>query len=203
MSAKKKPMVKEKNKLTQLESGSLQPERIQQIWERRAQLLAQEEVAEEIGEKIDIVLVALGDELLGLEVQYVADIRLQEQVVRVPRTPEWVAGVVNQRGRIYSVLDMGLFLGLPPSNRIGESLFVTVQTPAIQVIFAVDDVPGVEVLQFYEALANDSGVHRLPTGYVRAVIEHRGSSSRQPFITLLDMDAMLSDPRLIVDEEFV
>lgn len=179
----------------------LDTERIQRIWELRAQQLAQRETVEEPGEKIDVVVISLGDELLGIEVRYVSDIRLQEPLVRVPRTPVWVMGVTNLRGKIFSVIDLRSYIGLPPSQHTADGFFLTVQSQAMQVIFCVDDVPGVEVIQLKEVIAKGESMHHLPDGYVRAVIERHGAAGWQPYITLLDMHALLSDPRLVVHEE--
>lgn len=99
------------------------------------------------------------------------------------------------------MIDLRLFLDLPPAQNPGEGLLLTVQNPAMQVIFFVDDVPGVESVQPKGMLSKDSGLHHLPAGYVRAVIERQGNRSRQPYITLLDMAALLSDPQLRIDQE--
>ena len=63
------------------------------------------------------MVIRLGREVYGLETDYVFDIRPLESITHVPRVPDWVAGVVNLRGRIISVLDLQRFLGLPPVER--------------------------------------------------------------------------------------
>lgn len=181
--------------------ATLDREQIERIWEQRAAQIAQVVTQEETGQQLTIALVRLGRELLGLEVQYVHDIRAKEALTRVPRVPEWVAGVTNLRGRILSVIDLRAFLGLPPSPQPEEGILVFVQAPAMEVIFLVDDVPGVEVLPIRKDLAGDSLIHHLRPEYVRAVVERRGSPAGQRHITVLNMDTLLVDPRLIIHED--
>ena len=183
------------------EPAALDQEQIERIWAQRAAQMAQVVAREEPGEQLAIALLRLGRELLGLEVQYVQSIRPKEALTRVPRVPDWVAGVTNLRGRILSVIDLRAYLGLPPSPEQGEGILLLVQTPGMEVIFLVDDVPGVEILPVRKDLAGDSLIHHLQSEYVRAVVERRSSPVGQRHITVRDMEALLGDPRLVVHED--
>jgi chemotaxis signal transduction protein len=88
------------------------PEVMQEIWARRAAKWAEVPVEEDEGDRVDLVLARLGREVYGLDAQYVSVIRPVEQITPVPRVPDWVAGVVNVRGRILSVIDLRCFFGL-------------------------------------------------------------------------------------------
>jgi len=102
------------------------PDVLHEIWAQRAEQFAELPLEEEGGEQIDLVIVRLGQELYGLTAQYVFDIRqvAQLQITRVPRVPEWIAGVVNVRGRVLAAFDLLRFLELaeagPSSNRTGD-----------------------------------------------------------------------------------
>ncbi len=181
--------------------STMDQDQIERVWAQRAAQMAQVVAREEPGEQLTVALVRLGRELLGMEVQYVHDIRSKEVLTRVPRVPEWVAGVTNLRGRILSVINLRVYLGLPPSPQPEEGLLIFVQAPAMEVIFLVDDVPGVEVLPVRKDLAGDSLIHHLRPEYVQAVVERRNSPADQRHITVLNMDALLTDARLVVREE--
>ncbi|MBN1875940.1 MAG: chemotaxis protein CheW [Anaerolineae bacterium] len=103
------PCLRDEDEMTQ--------EQMQRIWARRAALLAREVVQTEAGEQIDWVLVRLGRGVYALEATYVFDIKPVARITPVPRTPEWIAGVVNIRGRILSVIDLRRFLGVPRLER--------------------------------------------------------------------------------------
>src|SRR5512142_2317152 len=93
-----------------LQNITLGQEDIEKIWEQRAVQMAQAEVQEEAGDQLVVALIRLGRELLALEVSYVYDIRAKEALTRVPRVPEWVAGVTNLRGRILAVINLRAYL---------------------------------------------------------------------------------------------
>lgn len=56
----------------------------------------------------------LGDELLGAKVSKVNEILEIPKITRVPRSPEFMRGVVNLRGSVLSVIDSRIKFGLPP-----------------------------------------------------------------------------------------
>jgi hypothetical protein len=88
-----------------IDADAAAPDYVRQVWERRAARLAQLPEEEDTGERIPLIMIQLGQEVFGLEATYVFDIRPLQHVVPVPRTPDWVVGVVNLRGRIISVVD--------------------------------------------------------------------------------------------------
>lgn len=182
-------------------TATLDRDQIERIWAQRATQMAQVVAEEEPGEQMAIALVRLGRELLGLEVNYVHDIRSKEALTLVPRVPEWVAGVTNLRGRILSVINLRAYLGLPSSSQPEEGILMVVQAQGMEVIFLVDDIPGVEILPVRKDLAGDSLIHHLRAEYVQAVVERRNSPADQRHITVLNMEALLGDPRLVVHEE--
>ncbi len=183
------------------ETVLLNQEHIEQIWAERAAQMAQVEAPVEAGETLVVVLVRLGRELFGLEVTYVSDIRPKEILTPVPRTPDWIVGVMNLHGRILSVIDLRAYLGLTPSAESPEGVLVVVESPIMEVILLVDDVPGVEVLPICQDLSKDTLIHHLPMEYVRAVVEYKNISGNQHHTTVLDVQALLSDRRLVVHED--
>lgn len=190
------------------ETAALDQEQMEMVWARRAAQMAQVEAEEESGERLAVTLLRLGRELLGLEARCIRSIRLKEVLTRVPRVPEWVAGVTNLRGRILSVVDLRRYLGLPTAaeqtpaaEHAEEGILVLVESPAMELIFLVDDVPGVEILPVRQDLSGDTLIHRIRPEYVRAVVERAGSPAGQRHITVLNLDSLLADPRLVIHEE--
>lgn len=58
---------------------------------------------------------SLADEHYGLDIVRVQEIVGLLPVTRVPRLPDFVAGVVNLRGRVIPVIDLRLSFGMPAS----------------------------------------------------------------------------------------
>jgi len=73
------------------------------------------DIDETIGEKtIEYVTVMIASQLFGLPISRVQDVFMPERITRVPLAPSEIAGVLNLRGRIVTVVDMRRRLGLPP-----------------------------------------------------------------------------------------
>jgi purine-binding chemotaxis protein CheW len=181
-------------------------EELEQIWARRAALLAQSLVQEEEGEQIKLVLIQLGREIYGLDAQHVFEIRPAELITPVPRMPDWVAGVINLRGRILSVLDLRRFFGLEQAEPGNEDELspgpdlVIVETPSMEVALLADDVLAVESLPRNRVQVATDIVRGIRPEYVHGVVEHRGG---ERLLVVLNLVTLLADERLIIHEEIV
>ncbi len=62
----------------------------------------------------EYVTAMIGGQLFGLPIRQVQDVFLPERITRVPLAPGEIAGVLNLRGRIVTLIDMRDRLGLDP-----------------------------------------------------------------------------------------
>ena len=65
------------------------------------------------GAMVEYVTAMIGGQLFGLPISRVQDVFMPERVTRVPLASREIAGVLNLRGRIVTVIDMRARLGLP------------------------------------------------------------------------------------------
>jgi purine-binding chemotaxis protein CheW len=91
------------------------------------------------------VICRIGQEEFAVDVLSVQEINRLVEVTRVPKTPRFVEGVINLRGRIIPVLDLRRRFGLIASEQTTQSRIVVVSVQAKLVGFIVDSV--VEVLR--------------------------------------------------------
>ncbi len=186
----------------------LSEEALQQAWERRAAQVAEAAREEEQGEQMEVGIIRLGRELYGLEVQYIFDLRPMEQITRVPRVPEWVAGVVNLRGRILSVVDLLRFLGLPGAEQETadeDRYLLLVQTPEMELAILVDEVLAIEGLPLSQIQEASGAVRGIRAEYVRGIVPRASDNKEQgdakTLLVLLDLPVLLADKALIIHEE--
>jgi purine-binding chemotaxis protein CheW len=64
----------------------------------------------------EYVTAMIGGQLFGLPISRVQDVFMPERLTRVPLSPGEIAGVLNLRGRIVTVVDMRARLGLPKNE---------------------------------------------------------------------------------------
>jgi purine-binding chemotaxis protein CheW len=75
----------------------------------------------------EYVAVGLAGQLFGLSISRVQDVFVPERVTRIPLAPAEIAGLVNVRGRILTVIDMWRRLGLEPPSPQHRPLAVGVE----------------------------------------------------------------------------
>lgn len=91
----------------------------------------------------------LGEEEYGLEILKVREIIGMMDITAVPRTPEFVRGVINLRGNVIPVIDLRLRFTMPPAERTDETCIIVVDVEGVEMGIVVDRVS--EVL----AIANE------------------------------------------------
>jgi purine-binding chemotaxis protein CheW len=198
--------------------GEISPETLARIFAERAARLAEAPEEEETGEQITLLLVRLGREIYGLDARYVDRIEPVEHLTRVPRVPDWVAGMTNLRGRVLSVVDLSRLFGLPPAGnqREGgddtgertEPYLVVVESADMVLALIVDGVLAVERIPMSRVQDAVDTVRGLRSEYVLGVAE-RGDNAftlgngNEPMVVVLDLTNLLADERLVVHEEIM
>ena len=81
----------------------------------------------------------------GIEILRVREIIGMVDVTPLPRTPDFIKGVINLRGKIIPVMDLRLKFGMPPAEYTNETCIVVVDVaregePPVQVGCIVDTV---------------------------------------------------------------
>jgi purine-binding chemotaxis protein CheW len=86
----------------------------------------------------------LGDEEYGLEILKVQEIIGAMEVTRVPRTPEYVRGVINLRGKVIPVIDIRKKFGLEVVDETEKTCIIVVQVEqgnrSVTMSIVVDEV---------------------------------------------------------------
>lgn len=169
------------------------PQDIARILQERARNLARADAEAEKGEGIQVVAFALNGESYAVEVGFVRGINPLEDLTPVPCTPDFVAGVVNLRGRILSVIDLHRLIGLEgvPAGEGAE--VISISAAGLEVGLLVSRTYGVR------ALALDELDPALPTTARMALEYTRGVTP--DMLVLLDLEALLGDERVVVWEE--
>lgn len=82
----------------------------------------------------------LAGEEYGLEILRVREIIGMMDITTVPRTPEYVMGVVNLRGKVIPVTDLRLKFGMPAAERTAQTCIIVVDVGRIEMGIVVDSV---------------------------------------------------------------
>ena len=119
------------------------------------------------------VTICINKQMLGIPVEYVRDVLRGQKVTTIPLSPPEVAGSLNLRGRIVTVIDMRCRLRLPPAEENTTNMFVVVEHKNELYSLMVDSVgdvltvPNAEIEKTPSNIAGTwkdvaSGVYKLP-----------------------------------------
>ncbi len=176
------------------------PEEKKRILKTRAKELAGEKTEEDTGGSLDVIEFFLAQERYGIESAYVREVFSLKDITPIPGLPPFVAGIVNVRGRILSVIDIKKFFDLPEKG-LGDLNKVIIldsghaMSSADWMEFGIlaDAILGTRSIAASELQAAPITFTGVREEYLKGIIGDR--------TVVLDGEKLLSDERLIVREE--
>jgi purine-binding chemotaxis protein CheW len=93
-----------------------------------------------IGKGGKFLTFCLADEEYGIEILKVHEIIGMMAVTRVPRTPEYIRGVINLRGKVIPIVDLRMKFGMESKLADEETCIIVVRVRGIQMGIVVDKV---------------------------------------------------------------
>lgn len=142
----------------------------------------------------------LAGEEYGLEVLRVREIIGLIPVTRVPRTPDFIKGVINLRGKVVPVIDLRLRFSLPAEDYTDRTCIIVVDVEgssgSILMGIVVDAVSEVLSIAEEEIEPTPSFGIKLDTDFILGMAKVKGQVK-----TLLDINKVLStEQRQILGE---
>src|ERR1700749_1205749 len=138
------------------------------------------------GAGAEYVTVLIGGQLFGLPISRVQDVFMPERLTRVPLSSTEIAGVLNLRGRIVTVIDMRARLGLPRADDGKPPMAVGVDLRGESYCLLIHQIG--EVLRLPEASCEENPVSRAPRIAKLAGGVHRLDGQ---LMVVLDVDRVL------------
>lgn len=149
----------------------------------------------EITETTQYLTFKLGDEIFALDISKVREVLDFTTITKVPRTPEFMRGVINLRGSVVPVVDIKLKFGMPMTEK-------TVNTCIIITEVAVDGettILGALADSVQEVIDLDPDhiepAPKIGTKLKTEFIKGMGKQGEH-FIILLDIDKVFSTEEL-------
>ncbi len=110
---------------------------------------------------LELATFYVGDSLCGIDILNIQEINKQVEVTLVPQSEDYVKGVLNLRGRIVTVVDLGKKLGLSPivPDKNNRNIIVDSQNEQIGLLVdCISDVLIADSSRIESAPANIGGV---------------------------------------------
>ncbi len=133
---------------------------------------------ENLGELIQYIVIALGDEQYGIDIKYIDNIVRVQSIRRVPKVQNYFKGVINLRGEVIPVMSLRLKMGLNDDEVSEKSRIIILKFDSDSIVGAlVDEVKEVVTIAQgnIEEVAHDakngaqsfiSGVGKVESGLI-------------------------------------
>ncbi len=92
---------------------------------------------------IELATFNVGGALCGIDILSIQEINKHTDVTIVPQAPDYVKGVLNLRGKIVTIIDLGRKLGLDPINIGKDNRNIIVESNEEQIGLFVESISDV------------------------------------------------------------
>ena len=134
----------------------------------------------------EYVTALIGGQLFGLPILRVQDVFMPERLTRVPLALPEIAGVLNLRGRIVTLIDLRIRLGLEKRGDDGPAMAIGVESRGESYGLLIDSVG--EVLKLDDALREANPINLDPRLAGMSVGIHRLDGQ---LLIVVDVDRVL------------
>ena len=138
----------------------------------------------------------LSEEVFAINVSQVLNILEMSTITRIPKSPEYLKGVINLRGTVLPVVDLRIKFGLPEKQTTVDTsiivLSVDLEGEAVLVGILVDAVREVLELKNSDIAPTPSIGTKYNSGFIKGMWR-----MNDKFIMILDIDKVFSTEEII------
>ncbi len=110
---------------------------------------------------VELATFYIGDALCGMDILKIQEINKLMDMTKVPQAPSYVIGILNLRGQIVTIIDLGKKLGLGATDATLSSRNIIVNSPGEHVgllVTRLSDVISADTDKIERAPANMGGI---------------------------------------------
>jgi purine-binding chemotaxis protein CheW len=110
---------------------------------------------------VELATFYIGDALCGMDILKIQEINKLMQMTKVPQAPDYVLGILNLRGQIVTIIDLGKKLGLGTTDITQDPRNIIVNSAGGHVgllVRKISDVVSVDMGKRESAPANMRGI---------------------------------------------
>ena len=141
--------------------------------------------------RYELITFGVQNQLFAVDIMAIREIRAWSPVTRLPRVPEYVAGVVNLRGAVLPVIDLAVRLGWPATETTPRNPIIVTEFEGQSRGLIVHDVNDIVSIDSEEMQQPDAVQRDAITNFLQGV-----APLGDEMVMVLDL------ARLIVNEEY-
>jgi purine-binding chemotaxis protein CheW len=130
----------------------------------------------------------VGGALCGIDILNIQEINKNFEITKVPQAADYVEGILNLRGRIVTIIDLGKKLGLEPASKAKNNRNIIVNSEDEHIGLLVDSIADV-------VLAKRSAIEPAPSniGGVKGKFFEGVLKTETSLIGILDINEVLKE----------
>jgi purine-binding chemotaxis protein CheW len=142
-------------------------------------------------ELLQLVTFNIGSEEFGVEILKVQEIIRTMEITKVPKSPPFVEGVINLRGKVIPIIDLRKRFGLEAKTHDSHTRIIVIEIKQMIVGFVVDSVSEVLRIQSSTVEPPPDIAAGVGSEYIKGV-----GKLADRLLILLDLDELLTGEEL-------
>jgi len=130
----------------------------------------------------------VGGALCGINILNIQEINKHFDITKVPQSSDYVKGILNLRGRIVTIIDLGKKLGLEPINENQDNRNIIVNSEDEHIGLLVDSISDVAIAKKEDIEPAPSNIGGVKGKYFKGVLK-----TEKQLIGILDIDEVLKE----------
>ncbi len=131
----------------------------------------------------------IGEQVYGIEIQYVIEIIGMAHITKVPHVPSYIKGIINVRSKVVPIVDIRTRFGKPEIPYTSRTCIITLSFNDISVGIIVDSVADVEDIHTSDISATPQNKNVNENDFIQYMI--RGENDNTKLI--LDVAKLLDE----------
>jgi purine-binding chemotaxis protein CheW len=139
---------------------------------------------------MELISFQVRDQAFCVDLLAIREIRGWTQATPLPQSPDFIRGVVNLRGTVLPIIDLGARIGLGPTEPTARHAILVTEIEGRVVGLLVDGVSEILSLPAESLQPTPDVGSTLTREFVRGLLSHEGR-----MLTLLSLDSVLPETK--------
>ena len=139
-------------------------------------------------DSVELASFYVGEALCGMDILKVQEINKLIEMTRVPQAPEYVLGILNLRGEIVTIIDLGKKLGLKSTEMSDKTRNIIVNSNGEHIGLMVEQISDVILVEWEKVEAPPANIGDVQGEYFTGVFK-----TKNRLIGILDVEKVLEE----------
>lgn len=131
----------------------------------------------------------IGEQVYGIEIQYVTEIIGMQRITKVPHVPNYIKGIINVRSKVVPIVDIRTRFGKPEIPYTSRTCIITLNFNDISVGIIVDSVADVEDIHTGDISATPQNKNVNENDFIQYMIRGENETTK----LILDVGKLLDE----------